>query len=101
MVFTGNEEHTITREEAKKLIESYQGSEAAEDILGGYFGKTFLQSVLNQEGCVGMRIYNGRKEDGKLEFVIVGVDSDGGDLKDGKIGNRSFACPPYCGWPWD
>ena len=101
MTFTGNEEHTITLEEANELIGSYQGSEGAEDVLGGYFGKTFLQSVLNQEGCVGIRIYNGRKEDGKLEFVIVGVDSDGEDLKDGKIGNRSFSCPPYCGWPWD
>jgi hypothetical protein len=101
MVFSGNEEHTITLEEAKGLIEKYQQSEGGEDILAGYYGKTFVLSVLNQEGCVGIRVYNGRKEDGKLEFVIVGVDSDGEDLKDGVMGNRSIPCPPHCGWPWD
>ena len=100
MAFTGNEEHTVTLEEAKELIANYQESEGAEDILACYFGKTFLLSVLNQEGCVGIRIYNGRKEDGKLEFVIVGVDSDGEDLKEGILGNRSAPCPPYCGSPW-
>lgn len=100
MAFTGEEEHTVSFEEAKELKDNYQESMSPGDILAFYYGKTFLLSVLNQEGCVGIRIYNGRKEDGKLELVIVGVNSDGEDLKEGILGNRSAPCPPYCGSPW-
>ena len=100
MAFTGNEEHTISFEEAKELKDNYQKSMSPGDILAFYYGKTFLLSVLNQEGCVGIRVYNGRKEDGKLELVIVGVKTDGNDLTEGIMGNRSVPCPPYCGSPW-
>jgi hypothetical protein len=100
MAFTGNEEHTISFEEAKELKDNYQESMSPTDIKAFYYGKTFLLSVLNQEGCVGIRVYNGRKEDGKLEPVIVGVNTDGNDLTEGIMGNRSFPCPPHCGGPW-
>jgi hypothetical protein len=35
-----------------------------------------------------------------LELVIVGVKTDGNDLTEGIMGNRSFPCPPHCGDPW-
>lgn len=100
MAFTGNEEHVVTFQEAKALKDNYQESAGVEDILAFYYGKTFLLSVLNQQGCVGIRVYNGRKEDGKLELVIVGVNADGDDITDGIMGNRSVPCPPHCGSPW-
>ena len=100
MAFTGNEEHVVSFEEAKELKGNYQESAGVEDILAFYYGKTFLLSVLNQQGCVGIRVYNGRKEDGKHELVIVGVKADGDDITDGIMGDRSFPCPPHCGSPW-
>jgi hypothetical protein len=100
MAFTGNEEHVVSFEEAKELKDNYQEHAGVEDILAFYYGKTFLLSVLNQQGCVGIRVYNGRKEDGKLELVIVGVNADGDDMTSGIMGDRSVPCPPYCGSPW-
>ena len=91
MKFTGNEDHSITLQEAAKQTESYRNSVPEGSILGGYFGKSTLQDILNQEGCVGIRCYYGLGNDDTPHFVLVGTDADGRDLVDGILASP---CPP-------
>lgn len=94
MAFTGKEDHLITLEEAIKLIQNYKNT--GQEIKAHYFGKESLQKLLEQEGCVGIRIYYAAQEDGTPEIVIVGVNEEGLDLTNGLILERSWPCPPYC-----
>lgn len=96
MAFTGDQDHSMSREEAAKLTKSFRDSAPAGAILGGSFGKTALLGILNQTGCMGMRIYNALLSDGKLTFVLVGVDSEGEDMEDGQIAEIMYPCPPIC-----
>jgi hypothetical protein len=59
------------------------------------FGADRIQEILDQTGCVGIRIYNGYY-DYKRRFVLVGVDEDGNDMTSGRILEFSNPCPPYC-----
>lgn len=96
MEFTGNEEHGMSLEDAAKLTKNYRDSVSAGTMLGGFFGKTALLGILNQTGCVGMRIYNAQLEDGTPTYVLVGVDSAGEDKEDGGIAEIVIICPPIC-----
>ncbi len=96
MPFTGNENHEMSLDEAAKLTKNYRDSTSAGTILGGYFGKTALLGILNQTGCVGMRIYNALLSDGTPTYVLVGVDSPGEDMEDGEIAEIIWPCPPNC-----
>lgn len=96
MPFTGNENHEMSLEDAAKLTKKYRDSTSAGTILGGFFGKTALLAILNQTGCVGMRIYNAQLEDGTPTYVLVGVDSPGEDMEDGPIAEIVMTCPPFC-----
>lgn len=96
MAFTGNENHEISLEEAAKLTANFRESSSAGTTLGSFFGKTALSKILNQTGCVGMRVYNAKSEDGKAAYVLVGVDAKGEDLEDGSIAEYGMGCPPNC-----
>ncbi len=79
--------HDISLDEAKILTQKYKLSVPAGSIRANRFGKTALEAILNpKEGdCVGLRIYYGIKDSGEPTLVIVGVDSNGGDLTKGKL----------------
>ncbi len=96
MPFTGKEDHFISIEEAQKLVSNYQSKIKESDIKAYYVGKDSLQKVLQQDGCVGVRIYFGEDEEGKLQLVIVGVNSEEKDLDEGYVLERFWPCPPYC-----
>lgn len=44
------------------------------------FNRSPFDSVLAEEGCVGLRIYFGMEEDLKIKVIIVGVDADNKDI---------------------
>jgi hypothetical protein len=96
MAFTGNEDHGMSLEEAAKLTKNFRDSASAATMLGGFFGKTAISNILNQTGCMGMRIYNGKFEDGTATYVLVGVDAPGEDLEGGEIAEIVLPCPPNC-----
>lgn len=65
---------------------------------GHFFGVNQVMKILNQTGCVGLRIYYGKDTTtGGRQLVMVGVDSSENDLTSGVILDRSVTCPPYCG----
>jgi hypothetical protein len=96
MGFTGNENHTITLEEAAKLTRNYREQAGPGAVKAGFFGKATIQKIIDQDGCVGLRIYYGLEDDGTPAFVLVGVTADGEDLTGGILAERQRPCPPYC-----
>ena len=96
MTFTGNENHDITLQEASHWTANYRNANP-DQTKGHYFGETAIQNLLNQTGCVGMRIYYAITDTGIKQLVIVGVTADGNDLVNGLILDRSVLCPPDCG----
>jgi len=97
MAFTGNEDHDISLSEASQLTASYRNSVAQGSIKAGFFGKSAIQEILEQEKCVGIRIYYALEEDDTPTFVVVGVEENEDDLIGGKIAETPRPCPPHCG----
>lgn len=96
MKFTGKEDHLISLEEAKKLINNFRNKVGEESVKAHYLGKEAILKVLEQENCVGLRIYYAENDEGKPELVVVGVNEEGKDLTKGTILERVWPCPPYC-----
>jgi hypothetical protein len=95
-VFTGHENFNTTLDSASQFTHRYQAGLA----LGEYFGRDALMSVLNQPGCVGLRIYQGRRAEGNSAIVVVGVTADGHDLTMGQMLETGIPCPPICDTNW-
>lgn len=95
MSFTGNEGAYITLTQGNAWTANYRNAHP-NSVKAHFYGKTKLQEVLNQSGCVGIRIYRAIDDTGVEELVLVGVNANGSDLTGGLILDRSFACPPYC-----
>ena len=98
MVFTGQEDQVISLQDAAVLTRSYRDAQpaAAFFIKAEYFSQESLRRVLDQEGCVGIRAYYGKDDEGHSKLVIVGALSDGDDMVDGIILDKSIACPYVC-----
>jgi len=95
MPFSGNENHDIDLNEAITLTKAYRDFTTADAIRAVYFSKSGIEKLLNQSGCVGIRVYNALK-DGKHTFVITGVTEDENDIVDGNICEDGLPCPPFC-----
>jgi hypothetical protein len=104
-MFTGNEDHTIAISSAKAMMTAFQENNPF-DTYAWYFSRKAVEQLLEQEGCVGIRIYGGLKEDGKFSPVMFGVNAHGSDIKTrglskaliDSVGPMEFVlpCPPYC-----
>lgn len=54
-----------------------------------------VELIVAQEGCEGIRIYNGyNATDSKYNLVLVGIDKDGADITAGVILEYLVPCPP-------
>jgi len=98
-MFTGNENQQISLTAASALTANYRSNQIGIGfILGQYFSKDSLNSVLNQETCVGVRIYYGLDADNTTpKIVVVGVDAYENDLVSGVVLDYGALCPPHCG----
>lgn len=99
MAFTGNEDHRIDIDTARVMTRRFRDT-AVEDIVktkGGFFGKTRLQAILDQNNCVGLRYYFALESDLKLKVVLVGTDADENDITTGLLAEYSVMCPQICG----
>jgi len=86
-------DHKVSITEARELVDRRR--RAAEQPAGA-FKKSALERLLNQTGCVGVRIYYGMHPDGQPALVLVGVDEYGEEMLDGELLERNFPCPPFC-----
>lgn len=86
----------ITLNEAKSMTHAFQNSTiGANQTFAGLVDKTNLLTLLNQEGCTGVRIYNALNDDGKITFVLVGVNSNNEDMTEYLL-NKFNLCPSLC-----
>ena len=96
MAFDGTEGAVITLAEAKQFTADYRKGITPGTVISHYFGKNVLEQILNQNGCVGIRMYHGLDENGIKNLVLVGVESNQEDLINGIIADKSVVCPPFC-----
>jgi hypothetical protein len=94
--FTGNEDHVIALDLAIRYVQNFSSSPTVPNIKGAYFGRNIFDKILSQPGCVGLRYYYAKKDDGSHTIILVGVDSNGNDLAQGILGDDAKPCPPWC-----
>jgi hypothetical protein len=96
MSFTGHEDHSIGLEEAADLTRRFRDNNQGA-ILGGFFGRDAIESILAQTGCVGIRYYNAEKDNNDHTLVLVGCDANQNDILPGIVQEFAKPIPPYGG----
>jgi len=96
MVLKENQDHSITLEEAAKMTASYRKTITSSDVRAAAFGKKAITEILNQDGCIGMRMYYAKNDDGNITLVLVGMKEDGNDMYDENLAEWAALCPPFC-----
>ncbi|MDP1744914.1 MAG: hypothetical protein Q8L90_05015 [Bacteroidota bacterium] len=96
MSFTGREDHAISLSDASAWTREYRTKNPSA-TKGHFYGKDAIQAILNQTGCVGIRIYYAIDTAGAKQLIITGVTSDENDLYNGILAERGICCPPTCG----
>jgi len=91
--------------EFKTMTEIYKKSVSSEETRAVSYGKTVLEQILSQKGCVGIRFYFAKDKEGKTTLVFIGVDKNGKDLTtpinakttdDPGTGGGGPLCPHQC-----
>ena|ERR1041385_5692271 len=96
-MFTGNEDQRISLDEAADMTKRYRNSVAAGSRKGGFFGRDGIETILAQEGCVGIRYYNGINSRGEPVIILVGADANENDMTTGQLLEFAIPCPTQCG----
>ena len=94
MAFDGTEGGEITLQTAVDMCAEYRRLNSGA-TKAHFFGKDILNDILDQEGCVGIRMYYGIDSDDQKQLVLVGVDSDEKDMT-ALVADLSKLCPTYC-----
>jgi hypothetical protein len=93
----GYKNKSISFQETKELIKTYERIVASSAVIAQYFGKDIVNKILAQPGCVGVRMYYGKQASGKPGVIIIGVDKYGKDMVAGVLAIPTMLCPPFCG----
>ena len=99
MSFNGNEGEFVTLSAASGWTANYRNTIQAGEVIAFAAGKEKLIEILDQDECLGARIYYAIKDNGENNMVIVGVDVNGDDLVDGLIMDNLIPCPKICSKP--
>lgn len=91
--FTGEEQHAISLGEGSEFTRNYRKSAGKDAILGGYFGREIFEKILDQQGCVGIRIYFAKNTEANPTFVLTGADTIGNDLYQGILAQEARLSP--------
>lgn len=96
MAVDKNTGDVISLEEAVNYTHSFQERQS-KAIKSFFVGTNKLNLIIEQEGCIGVRIYNGYDPvTNKENRVLVGVDASGEDISNGIIVEELFPCPTDC-----
>lgn len=95
MKITGNEGGPIDRAQAKRWTANYRASGRGKTN-SHLFGAETVRKLLEQEGCVGMRIYYALDDNGEQQLLLIATDSEGSDLNESEVLDLSHPCPPEC-----
>ncbi len=93
----------VSINEARTHIQQYQASNQYQEnnkVKAIYYGKDKLESLLAQDGCMGLRAYFGlRSKNGKNlpALYFVGCDEDGNDMLEASLVlDLGRPCPTDC-----
>jgi hypothetical protein len=89
-------DHRISLADAAALTKRHRAAQPTEEKAGA-FHKDQVLELLNQPGCVALRIYYGRHADGRAALVLTAVDSADNDMTGGAVLEEHWPCPPVCG----
>lgn len=88
----------ITLRAAQGHTFRYQRSQlGAVQTLSATFDAHLLDELTEQQGAKQVRVYLGENEEGKLTFVLVGVDKHDKDILPGLVLNDPHLAPPEPG----
>lgn len=91
-----NTGEVISLDQAIEFTHSYQ-EQNPNAIKAFFVGSDKVNSILEQENCMGIRMYNGYDvETQSNNLVLVGVDENGEDMTNGVIVEHLNPCPPDC-----
>lgn len=93
MSFDGTEGEFYTPREAGEFTRRYRTARI-NPIEGGFIGREKLQAILDQDDCIGVRVYLGLEPDNSMNFVFVGADNEQNDILDIVVENVRKN-PPY------
>lgn len=96
MSFNGTEGSFVTLREASGWTANYRATISSGEIIAHFVGSEKVKAILDQEDCVGIRIYYGIDDDGKKNLILVGASADENDMVDGVIVEKLAGCPPRC-----
>jgi len=96
MAFNGSEGKQVTLNEASAWTENFRDTISTGDTLGHFFGKDIINKILDQPGCMGIRIYYGLEENGAKNLVLAGVIANEDDLVNGVLAEYAVRCPNNC-----
>ncbi|WCM41304.1 hypothetical protein MG290_10080 [Flavobacterium sp. CBA20B-1] len=96
MEINSNASKVITLEEAIAFTHAYQ-TLYPNEIKAYFAGSNKIESILSQENCIGIRIYNGyNTAKNTTNLVLVGVNALGEDMTNGIILENLVSCPQHC-----
>jgi len=95
MAFDGTEGGVIDLATASAWTANHRNTGAA--IYAHFYGRNILHQILDQPGCMGIRIYYAQDGSGASQMILVGVGADEGDLCNGVVAEMGRPCPNYCG----
>ncbi len=85
----------ITLKEAQTFISAFR-TKYPNEIHSLFAGSNIIKRILDQERCIGIRIYNGYNEqEQRFNSVLIGVDEQGEDIRT-IIADDMRPCPHNC-----
>ena len=102
---TPDDGQRISKADAKNWITDYKNKNP-DQVWAQFYGSNKLAEMLNQNECIGIRIYVTTNATGKNQLVLVGARKDGNNIwpkidstdpnADGMILDFGAPCPPIC-----
>ena len=95
MAFTGKEAEEFPLDTAAEWTANYRNANPGA-VKAHFIGRDLINKMLEQDGCMGLRIYYALDENGNKQLIIVGADQEENDLYNGIIAEKLIKCPPNC-----
>lgn len=96
MAFDGTEGGEIELQTASEWTKNYR-KKFPREIKARFFGKDIINDILDQTGCMGIRIYYALDGSDNKELILAGAKANEDDMETGVLAEFSVPCPTYCG----
>lgn len=96
ITFNGNEGMPMDPTQAAAWTANYRLTIGPGETKAVFFGKNILNAILDQRGCMGIRMYFAINNEGKRTLVLVGANAAGYDQLDGIVADFGSTCPNTC-----